>query len=78
MPSTEHAWKRKGTDSEAIAWSTALAARFAGADPKTALTQYQAALTRMPENAVVRNFVGDAYGRVGPQERENRLSGRSN
>ena len=59
--------KRAG-DSEAIAWSTALSALFAPMDPKSALAQYQAALTRMPNNAVIRKLVGDAYWRLGETE----------
>jgi tetratricopeptide (TPR) repeat protein len=60
--------KRK-TDSDAVAWSTALAARFdAQQPPKAQLAQYQAALVRSPDNAVVRFLVGEAYARLGETE----------
>ncbi len=58
---------RRG-DPEAIAWGTALKARFDNLDPKSALAQYQAALVRAPDNAVIRFLVGEAYARLGEQE----------
>jgi tetratricopeptide (TPR) repeat protein len=59
---------KRTSDSDAIAWTTALSARFNLTDPKAALAQYQAALTRAPDNAVVRFFVGEAYARLGETE----------
>jgi tetratricopeptide (TPR) repeat protein len=59
--------KRK-EDTEAMAWSTALGARFSGAEPKAALAQYQSALSRTPDNAVFRCLVGEAYARMGEME----------
>ncbi|MEO6436077.1 MAG: tetratricopeptide repeat protein, partial [Tepidisphaeraceae bacterium] len=56
------------TDAEAIAWATALSARFNAIEPKAALQQYQAALVRSPNNAVIRFLVGEAYARLGETE----------
>ncbi|MEA2733883.1 MAG: hypothetical protein QOE14_334, partial [Humisphaera sp.] len=55
-------------DSDAVAWSTALAARFAPTEPKVQLAQYQAALVRAPDNSIIRFLVGEAYARLGETE----------
>lgn len=58
----------RAADGDAIAWSMALGARFAGLEPKAALEQYQAAVTRSPDNAVIRYLIGEAYARLGETE----------
>ncbi len=58
------------TDGKALAWATALAARFANPqpDPRTQIAQYRAALTRDPDNGIIRYMVGEAYERLGESE----------
>ncbi len=58
----------RNNDPDAIAWSITLTARFNHLDPKSALAQYEAALVRSPDNAVIRFFVGEAYSRMGETE----------
>src|SRR4029078_11417002 len=56
------------TDSEAVAWSTALRARFSATEPKAALAKYQEALVRARDNSVIRFLVGEPYSRMGETE----------
>jgi tetratricopeptide (TPR) repeat protein len=69
MPIVE-ALASRTSDSEAQAWSTALATRYAkdAPEPRAAIAQYRAALTRDPDNGVIRYMVGEAYERLGESE----------
>ncbi|HEV2296476.1 MAG TPA: tetratricopeptide repeat protein [Tepidisphaeraceae bacterium] len=57
-------------DASALAWSEALATRFATPppDPRAAIASYRAALTRDPHNGIIRYMVGEAYERLGESE----------
>src|SRR5262249_12317030 len=46
----------------------ALGARLENGDPKAALNVYQSALSRTPDNAVIRYLVGEAYARLGEMD----------
>jgi tetratricopeptide (TPR) repeat protein len=69
MPIVE-ALASRTSDSEAQAWSTALATRYAkdAPEPREAIAQYRTALTRDPDNGVIRYMVGEAYERLGESE----------
>jgi len=57
-------------DDSAIAWATALRARFAGEkyNPLQAIRAYKEAIVRDPTNAVIRFMQGEAYARLGETE----------
>ncbi|MGH7214205.1 MAG: tetratricopeptide repeat protein, partial [Tepidisphaeraceae bacterium] len=66
-------------DSDALAWATALRARFGapnnasgaaagGYEPRAAIENYRNALVRDPRNDVIRFMMGEAYARLGEQE----------
>ena len=61
---------RRTNDGKAQAWATALAARFANPQPapRAQIVQYRAALTRDPDNGIIRYMVGEAYERLGESE----------
>ncbi len=57
-------------DASALSWATALKAGFAqpAREPRDQIKQYQAALNRSPDNAVIRFMLGQAYARLGETE----------
>ena len=59
---------KRTNDPNAVAWAIALSARFGHMEPKAALTQYEAALVRSPDNSVIRFLVGEAYAHMGETE----------
>jgi Tfp pilus assembly protein PilF len=59
--------RRGSSDSTAVAWSTALAARYAEPPlpPRGLAEKYKAALDKDPANAVLHAFRGEAFDRLG-------------
>lgn len=57
-------------DPVALAWSTAMQARFADPElePKELVNQLQAALVRDPDNAQIRFMLGEAFAQLGEDE----------
>jgi tetratricopeptide (TPR) repeat protein len=57
-------------DAQALAWSAALSAHFAPApvNPRKMVMQLQGAVSRAPDNAVARHFLGEAYAQLGEFE----------
>ena len=63
------ALKSRTTSSKATAWAIALAARYdSNLGPLKAIDQYQSALSRDRENAVIRSWMGEAYMQLGEIE----------